>query len=133
MISPDIKPNPTTPGTYGIACSKLASFPAVIDFTFTDAATNKPFNLTLPSSELSLGPFKHDPSLCQTVFNSFAFTFPAVIGGSLLKHYYSVWHSGNDSLGFAPIDVATTVKTGEGEGQLGSALELGSRADARHN
>jgi hypothetical protein len=42
----------------------------VIDITFT-GQNGVPFNLTIPSSELSVGPFKNDPSLCQTLVNAF--------------------------------------------------------------
>ncbi|GLB37625.1 putative peptidase A1 family protein [Lyophyllum shimeji] len=48
LISPDIKPNPAEPGTYGIACDRIASLPAVIDIEFT-SQSGTPFNLTIPS------------------------------------------------------------------------------------
>ncbi|KAF5392006.1 hypothetical protein D9757_003250 [Collybiopsis confluens] len=92
LISPDIKPNPAEPGTYGIACNRISSLPAVIDITFT-SQQGKPFNLTIPSSELSVGPFANNASLCQTLIN--AFDGLELVGGSLLKHYYSVWDVGN--------------------------------------
>ncbi|KAF8060851.1 aspartic peptidase domain-containing protein [Lyophyllum atratum] len=100
LISPDIVANPVVPGTYGIPCCHLKSLPAVINFTFP-STSGKPFNLTLPSTELSVGPFASNHSLCQTVINSFDFEFDPVIGGSLLKHYYSTWDAGNKTLGFA--------------------------------
>ncbi|KAG6834680.1 hypothetical protein H0H93_008079, partial [Arthromyces matolae] len=100
LISPDIVPNPAVPGTYGLPCSQIANLPAVIDFTFlsTDGTL---FNLTLPSEELSVGPFASNQSLCQTMINSFDFEFDPIIGGSLLKHYYSTWNTANKTLGFA--------------------------------
>ncbi|KAK7472672.1 hypothetical protein VKT23_000785 [Stygiomarasmius scandens] len=100
LISPDIKPNPAEPGTYGIACDRIPSLPAVIDIAFT-GVNGRPFNLTIPSSELSVGPFQNDPSLCQTLIN--AFDGLELVGGSLLKHYYSVWDVGNQQMGFAAI------------------------------
>lgn len=100
LISPDIRPNTAEPGTYGIACNRIASLPAVIDITFTSQA-GTPFNLTIPSSELSVGPFANDPSLCQTLIN--AFDGLDLVGGSVLKHYYSIWDVGGRRLGFAPI------------------------------
>ncbi|KAG7098784.1 hypothetical protein E1B28_000691 [Marasmius oreades] len=100
LISPDIKPNSAEPGTYGIACNRISSLPAKIDITFT-AQTGRPFNLTIPSSELSVGPFANDPSLCQTLIN--AVDNFQIVGASLLKHYYSVWDVGNQRLGFAAI------------------------------
>ncbi|KAJ7146234.1 acid protease [Mycena epipterygia] len=107
LISPDIRPNPDEPGAYGIPCAQLAdasTFPATVDFAFTSVA-GAPFNLTIPSSELSLGPFAGDSSLCQTVFNAWPadFTIPPIIGGSLFKHYYTTWDSGELRLGFAAI------------------------------
>jgi len=98
LISPDIQPNAAEPGTYGIACDQIASLPATIDIGFVDE-TGKPFNLTIPSSELSVGPFKSDPSTCQTLIN--AFDGLELVGGSLLKHYYSIWDVGNQRMGFA--------------------------------
>lgn len=100
LISPNIKANPNEPGTYGIACSLIPTLPAVIDITFT-SQQGTPFNLTIPSSELSVGPFANNASLCQTLIN--AFDGLELVGGSLLKHYYSVWDIGNKRLGFAPI------------------------------
>ena len=99
LISPDIKPNPNEVGTYGIACDRISSLPANIDITFT-SQSGTPFNLTIPSSELSVGPFASDPTLCQTLIN--AFDGLELVGGSLLKHYYSIWDVGNKRLGFAP-------------------------------
>ncbi|KAF9074614.1 acid protease [Rhodocollybia butyracea] len=100
FISPEIQPNPAEPGTYGIACDLIPTLPAVIDITFT-SQQGKPFNLTIPSTELSVGPFANNASLCQTLIN--AFDGLELVGGSLLKHYYSVWDVGNQRLGFAAV------------------------------
>jgi hypothetical protein len=70
LISADIVPHNAEPGTYGIACDKISTLPAVIDITFT-AQNGSPFNLTIPSSELSVGPFADDPTTCQTLINAF--------------------------------------------------------------
>ncbi|KAJ7586100.1 acid protease [Mycena floridula] len=103
LISPEIVPNADEPGAYGIPCDQVDTLPAVIDFTF-NSVSGDPFNLTIPSSELNLGPFKGNTSLCQTVFNSWGnLTIPPVIGGSLFKHYYTTWDSANLTLGFAAI------------------------------
>ena len=99
LISSDIQPFDAEPGAYGLPCSKISSLPAVIDLTFTGSA-GTPFNLTIPSEELNVGPFKSDPSTCQTLIN--AFDGLNLVGGSVLKHYYSVWDIGNQRLGFAP-------------------------------
>ncbi|KAK7055773.1 pepsin A [Favolaschia claudopus] len=101
LISPDIKPYDPLPGAYGIACDKIDSIQAVLDFTFT-AEDGTPFNLTIPSKELNVGPFADDPTMCQTLINAVE-EVPALIGASLLKHYYSVWDIENQRLGFAPI------------------------------
>ncbi|TBU33806.1 acid protease [Dichomitus squalens] len=98
-ISKDIKPFDAEPGAYGLPCSKIGGLPAVIDITFT-SQSGEPFNLTIPSSELNVGPFDSDPSTCQTLIN--AFDGLDLVGGSVLKHYYSVWDVGNQRLGFAP-------------------------------
>ena len=71
----------------------------MIDFAFT-TQQGQLFNLTVPSSELSVGPFRSEPSLCQTLIN--AADVGSIIGASLLKHYYSVWDLGNKRMGFAP-------------------------------
>jgi len=51
-------------------------------------------------SELSVGPFANNKTLCQTLIN--AFDGLDLVGGSLLKHWYSVWDIGNQKMGFAP-------------------------------
>ncbi|KAJ7282990.1 acid protease [Mycena rebaudengoi] len=100
LISPDIVPHAAEPGTYGIACSLISTLPAVIDIGFT-AQDGSPFNLTVPSSELNVGPFADDPLICQTLIN--AFDGLDLVGGSVLKHYYSVWDVGGQRMGFAPV------------------------------
>ncbi|CAK5276783.1 unnamed protein product [Mycena citricolor] len=100
LISPNIKPFAAEPGTYGIACSLIPTLPAKIDIGFT-SQSGKAFNLTIPSSELSVGPFASSPSTCQTLIN--AFDGLDLVGGSLLKHYYSVWDVGAQRMGFAPL------------------------------
>ncbi len=99
LISPDIKPFAGESGTYGIPCSQISSLSANIDIAFTSQQGNQ-FNLTVPSSELSVGPFRSDPTICQTLIN--AFEDFSIVGGSLLKHYYSVWDIGGGRIGFAP-------------------------------
>ena len=85
-------------GAYGIACDKISSLPAQIDFHFTSQSGHS-FNLTVPSSELNVGPFRSDPDLCQTLINAATLD---VVGGSLLKHYYSAWDVDGTRIGFAP-------------------------------
>ncbi|KAJ6493183.1 acid protease [Mycena sanguinolenta] len=98
------EPNPAQPGAWGLPCSQLASLPASVEFTLT-STDGTPFNVTIPSSELNLGPFEGNNMLCQTALNSWPgfFTIPPIIGGSLFKHYYTTWDSGNLQIGFAPV------------------------------
>jgi len=96
MISPNIKPHGTF-GAYGIPCSQISSLPATIDFTFTSQA-GRPFNLTVPSSELNVGPFRDAPTICQTFINALDVD---IIGGTVLKHYYSLWDVSGSRIGFA--------------------------------
>ncbi|TFK68659.1 acid protease [Pluteus cervinus] len=96
----DIQPNTNEPGAYGIACDRVSSLPAVIDFAFT-AQDGSLFNLTVPSSELSVGPFANDPSTCQLLIN--ALEEASIVGGSLFKHYYTAWDIGGQQIGFASL------------------------------
>lgn len=99
MISPAIQPYAPEPGAYGIACCEIDKLPATIDITFT-TITGEAFILTIPSVELNVGPFPDDPSTCQTFIN--ALDGLELVGGSLLKHYYSIWDLTNQRMGFAP-------------------------------
>ena len=98
LVSHDIKPFAAEPGTYGIPCKCIRDLRSEISFTFT-SIHGQPFHLTIPTSELNLGPFASDKSMCQTLIN--ANDDFAVIGASLLKHYYTVWDLGNQRMGFA--------------------------------
>ncbi|KAJ7646685.1 acid protease [Roridomyces roridus] len=100
LISPDILPHASEPGAYGIACDRIPTLAAEISIQFT-AQDGTPFNLTIPSTELSVGPFADEPETCQTLIN--AFDGLNVVGGSLLKHYYSVWDVGGQRMGFAAV------------------------------
>nr|GAT42532.1 acid protease [Mycena chlorophos] len=100
IISPNIQPYAPEPGAYGIPCADIPSLTAVISVTFTDQA-GLPFNLTIPTSELNVGPFAGNETICQTLIN--AFDGLSLLGGSLFKHYYSVWDVGNKRMGFAAI------------------------------
>lgn len=99
LISPDIQPNSAEPGTFGISCALIDTLPAEIALTFT-SVDGTPFDLTIPSVELNVGPFANNASLCQTLIN--AEDRFNIVGGSLLKHFYSVWDVGGQRLGFAP-------------------------------
>ncbi|EIM82278.1 acid protease [Stereum hirsutum FP-91666 SS1] len=98
LISPLIQPHASEPGTYGLPCSLIPTLPASISITFT-STSNEPFNLTIPSEELSVGPFADNATECQTLIN--AFDGLELVGGSLLKHYYTVYDVGARTIGFA--------------------------------
>lgn len=100
LISPAIKPFGTR-GAFGIPCQEISRLPAVITFTFT-STSGSPFNLTIPSEELNVGPLREDPKTCQTLINAQNVGGGGIIGGSLLKHYYSVWDVDNARMGFVP-------------------------------
>lgn len=116
LISPNIKPFAAEPGAYGLPCSQIGGLPATIDITFTSSA-GTPFNLTIPNSELNVGPFASNTSICQTLIN--AFDGLELVGGSVLKHYYSVWDIANRRMGFAP----------NGESQFIPGVALEAHAD----
>ncbi|CAE6475726.1 unnamed protein product [Rhizoctonia solani] len=97
LISPKIKPVGTN-GAYGLPCSEVSSIQARIDFTFNDQ-NGKPIILSVPPQELSVGPFTDNERMCQTLIN--AGYDQNFVGGSLLKHYYSIWDQGNARMGFA--------------------------------
>jgi hypothetical protein len=86
MISPNIQPVGDL-GMYGIPCADIAGLPAQIDITFTDTS-GSPFNLTIPTAELNVGPIAGSSTMCQTLIN--AYDGLNLVGGSLLKHWFSV-------------------------------------------
>ncbi|KAK4072906.1 uncharacterized protein Triagg1_5583 [Trichoderma aggressivum f. europaeum] len=97
MISPEIKPIDAV-GTYGIPCSKLKDIKSSISFTIGGR------NYTIPSQELSVGSISDQPGICQTLINSSGDDQANslwVIGGSLLKYYYTVWDIENARFGLA--------------------------------
>ena len=101
-ISPNIKPyapETTEYGTaYGIPCAEIAGLESELTLTFTNTA-GVPFNLTVPSSELNVGPFPGQTETCQTFIN--AIEGLNLVGGSLLKHYYAIFSVQNQTIGFA--------------------------------
>ncbi|TFY69812.1 hypothetical protein EVG20_g2997 [Dentipellis fragilis] len=96
-ISPQIKPHGTK-GAYALPCALIPSLPFELTFTFT-STTGGPFTLTVPRAELSVGPLADDPSLCQTLVNALD-KGVGIVGGSLLKYYYSVWDVDSAQIGF---------------------------------
>lgn len=75
LISPNIKAVGTK-GAYGIACSQIGSITASLDFTFK-TSSGVAFNLTIPPEELNVGPFRSDPTTCQTLINAQSGEYPA--------------------------------------------------------
>ncbi|KAA1476013.1 acid protease [Dentipellis sp. KUC8613] len=96
-ISPQIKPHGTK-GAYALPCAALASMPFSLVFTFT-ATTGAPFTLSVPRAELSVGPLADAPGMCQTLVNALD-RGVGIVGGSLLKYYYSVWDVDRAQIGF---------------------------------
>jgi hypothetical protein len=86
-------------GLFGARCTSLETVAATIDITFEDQ-TGKPFNVSIPSSELNVGPIQGDPNTCQTLVNAYN-DGPLIIGASLLKHWFTVWDFGDKRIGFA--------------------------------
>ncbi|KAH9922573.1 acid protease [Amylocystis lapponica] len=125
LISPFIQPYAPLPGAYGAPCSALADLSATLDFAFT-AASGAPFNLTVPSSELNVGPFADNATHCQTLVN--ALDGYAILGGSVLKHYYSVWDVGGQRMGFAALGApANSSLTGSAQHVNGAYMVLAGK------
>ncbi|KAJ7056821.1 aspartic peptidase domain-containing protein [Mycena amicta] len=100
LSAPTSSHTPLNPAPTAFPARVSPTCPQRISVAFT-AQDGQPFNLTIPSSELSVGPFEDDSSVCQTLIN--AFDGLSVLGGSLLKHYYSVWDIENQRMGFAAL------------------------------
>jgi hypothetical protein len=83
-------------GAYGIECSLVPGLKADIAITMGGVT------YTIPTKEFIVGPFPGMPGYCQTLINSPSDAPDVwIIGGSLLKYYYTVWDIGNRRLGFA--------------------------------
>ncbi|KAJ6562404.1 hypothetical protein B0H19DRAFT_96761 [Mycena capillaripes] len=82
VISSDIATHPTESGAWGITCDKIDTLPAEITLTFT-AQDGSPFHLTIPSSELNIGPFADDPTTWQTLINEVEDVGDGLVGGSV--------------------------------------------------
>ncbi|KAM0258943.1 hypothetical protein ACHAQJ_003599 [Trichoderma viride] len=97
MISPDIKPIDAV-GTYGIPCAKLTDINSTISFFIGGQ------EYIIPSQELNVGPISNQSDVCQMLINSSGSDQGKslwVIGGSLLKYYYTVWDIENTRFGLA--------------------------------
>jgi hypothetical protein len=93
IISPKIKMIDPK-GAYGLPCSEVAGLKA--DITITMGGVR----YTIPTKELSVGPYPGQPEMCQMLINSGSAPF-WIIGGSLMKYYYTVWDVGGKRLGWA--------------------------------
>jgi hypothetical protein len=102
LISPNIKMIDPR-GAYGMPCSQIKGLNATITFTMGGR------KYTIPSKELSVGPYPGKPGMCQTLINSGSTPF-WIIGGSLMKYYYTVWDMGNRRLGWATTSHSPTVQ-----------------------
>jgi hypothetical protein len=90
-------------GAYGIPCSMIKDLNATITFSIG----GKPY--TIPSQELSVGPFPGRQGICQTVINSGPMG-RWIIGASLMKYYYTVWDVGNSRMGWATTNHSPNVQ-----------------------
>jgi hypothetical protein len=92
-------------GAYGLPCSEIANINATISFEMGGGI------FTIPSQELSVGPYARKPrtgiyrgqdGICQTLFNADSLGAPFwIIGGSLMKYYYTVWDMDKPQMGWA--------------------------------
>jgi hypothetical protein len=105
LISPQIKPVGNQ-GAYGIPCSKVAGLNATITFNMGGQ------KYTIPSQELIVGRFPRktgEPEMCQTLI-SYGRAAPFwIIGGSLMKYYYTVWDVDRRRLGWATTAHSPTI------------------------
>lgn len=82
-------------GAYGMPCSEAAALNATISIAIAGQ------NFIIPSKELNVGEYKGKPGMCQLLINSEPGIPFWIIGGSLMKYYYTVWDVGNSRLGWA--------------------------------
>ncbi|KAF2098280.1 acid protease [Rhizodiscina lignyota] len=92
-ISIDIKLLNET-GVFGIACERICELPATLDFEIEGR------KYTIPSRDFNAGPIEGHPGMCQTVINGGDVGF-WILGGSLLKHYYSTFNVETKVVGLA--------------------------------
>jgi hypothetical protein len=102
LISPNIKMIDPR-GAYGLPCSQVKGLNATITFTMGGR------KYTIPSKELSVGPYPGKPGTCQMLINSGSAPF-WIIGGSLMKYYYLVFDVGGRRLGWATAKHSPTVQ-----------------------
>ncbi|KAF2103978.1 acid protease [Rhizodiscina lignyota] len=101
LISPNIKlVDPL--GGFAIPCDEVNNTSATIDITMGT------LRVRIPPQELSVGPYPGKPGLCQTFINGGGVGIPGlwVIGGTMLKYYYSAWDVSKQEL-----SLATTMQT----------------------
>jgi len=104
QISPEIKPNTAQPGTWIFPCSILPFDASLsLDFNFP-SESGQTFTLSVPASALSIGPLPTNQNqTCQGAITDMEVAGLEgynVVGGSVLKEYYSVWDVGKRRLGF---------------------------------
>lgn len=94
-LSPDIKLIDER-GAYGLPCSQV---PALEKKNITFIFDGRPF--VIPGQALTVGEYPSMPGTCQTLINTERGIPFWIIGGSLMKYYYTVWDVGNSRLGWA--------------------------------
>lgn len=118
QISPEIRQIDPA-GAWGARCDLLGNLSPVL--TFTIGAGSEALNITLDGNSFNLGPYPGQNGTCQTVFSNSAEPIPYpvalwILGGPLLKAYYTVWDGGNQRVGFAEPNNATSGGNGSGSG-----------------
>lgn len=113
LISPDIELLNDL-GTFGMPCDKFEDIEATIQFNFGESLfTIPPSGLLVglvPPDEATVGQYKGQQNLCQAailggglqgIFSTPEFANIWVVGASILKLYYSVWHYNSMGLSLA--------------------------------
>lgn len=67
-------------------------------------ASRKTISLTISPGGFNLGPYPGNPAMCQAVLvSAVSQGWPWIIGGPLLKQYYTIWDGGRRRVGFAKL------------------------------
>jgi hypothetical protein len=121
-ISPAIKQIDPS-GAWGASCDVMSTLQPSISFTLTDDA-GKLVTLEVDPKSFNLGPYPGTNGTCQGVLvNALEPVYPPVnfwvLGGPLIKKYYTVWDAAQGRLGFA--NLTTSAGAGSGVGSGGSS------------
>ncbi|KAF4448283.1 Pepsin B [Fusarium austroafricanum] len=109
-ISPEIKPLDKL-GVWGAPCDVVKKLEP--ELTFTIGSGDKLVNLTMPKDAFNLGEHPAHPGKCQTVILNAPKPVTDlanlwIIGGPVLKGYYTVWDGKNLELGVGKLKATET-------------------------